>query len=115
MDTVKSPGDIVFDNFGAGGIKSHSKTPLIQLCTFPKGHVQNSRGRFGWGILPLCTRTVGASGGVGWGYNSIFQAQGIIRHPPSLHPHPPRAGGHGVGWGGGREGGELYPGPEILN
>ena len=24
-----------------------------------KGHVQNSRGRFGWGILPLCTRTVG--------------------------------------------------------
>ena len=36
MDTVKSPGDIVFDNFGAGGIKSHSKTPLIQLCTFPK-------------------------------------------------------------------------------
>ena len=36
MDAVKSPGDIVFDNFWAGGIKSHSKTPLIQLCTFLK-------------------------------------------------------------------------------
>ncbi len=36
MDAVKSSGDIVFDIFGAGGIKSHSKTPLIQLCTFPK-------------------------------------------------------------------------------
>ena len=36
MDAVKSPGDIVFVNFGAGGIKSHSKTPLVQLCTFPK-------------------------------------------------------------------------------
>ncbi len=36
MEAVKSPGDIVFDNFGAGGIKSHSKTPIIQLCTFHK-------------------------------------------------------------------------------
>ena len=53
--------------------------------------------------------------------NSIFQAQGIIRHPPTLpptppHPLPPSTGW--VGWeleGGGRKGGELYPGPEILN
>ena len=36
MEAVKSPPDIVFDNIGAGGIKSHSKTPLVQLCTFPK-------------------------------------------------------------------------------
>ena len=69
MEAVKSPGDIIFDNFGAGGIKSHSKTPLIQLCTFPKrgmskipgadsagGFFPNAPGRrgFGWG-------------GVGWG------------------------------------------------
>ena len=59
--------------------------------------------------------------GRGRRYNSIFQAQGIIRHPPSLPPStPPRAGWGGgarggVGGEGGREGGELYPGPEILN
>ena len=68
MDAVKSPGDIVFDNFGAGGIKSHSKTPLIQLCTFPKRGMskipgadsagdsspmhQDGRG-FGWGGVGL--------------------------------------------------------------
>ena len=64
MEAVKSPGDIISDNFGAGGIKSHSKTPLIQLCTFPKrgmskipgadsagGFFPNAPGRrgFGWG------------------------------------------------------------------
>ena len=37
MEAVKSSEDIVFDNFGAGGIKTHSKTPIIQLCTFHKG------------------------------------------------------------------------------
>ena len=49
--------------------------------------------------------------------NSIFQAQGMIRHPPSLPPPPPHPvpPPHGVGGVGGREGGELYPGPEILN
>ena len=36
MEAVKSSEDIIFDNFGAGGIKTHSKTPIIQLCTFHK-------------------------------------------------------------------------------
>ncbi len=30
MEAVKLPGDIVFDNFVAGGIKSHSKASITQ-------------------------------------------------------------------------------------
>ena len=66
MDAVKSPGDIVFDNFGAGGIKSNSKTPRIQLCTSPKrGMSKIPRADSAEGFFPYVPGRSGLP--VGWG------------------------------------------------
>ena len=66
MEAVKSPGDIIFDNFGAGGIKSHSKTPLIQLCIFPKrGMSKNPGADSVGGFFPVETRSLGLPPGGG--------------------------------------------------
>ena len=66
MEAVSSPGDIVFDNFGAGGLKSHSKTPLIQLCSFPKRGMSKIPGAdSAGGFFPYAPD--GRGFGVGWG------------------------------------------------
>ncbi len=48
----------------AGCIKSHSKTPLIQLCTFHKGACPKFEGQIRLGDSSPMHRTAGASGGV---------------------------------------------------
>ncbi len=65
MEAVKLPGDIGFDNFGAGGIKSHAKTPIIQLCTFHERACPKFQRQIRLGDSSPMDRTVGASGSEG--------------------------------------------------